>query len=152
MAEETKKAPHVLSKDFKAAEHVRAIHSARGPMLPLADALDAMKDPAFWANVSTRMHANDRIEAMPENGAYFVELMVRATGANWAHVEPVRTVEFVSAESVVAKLKDVKVAWAGPNHKWRVLRESDNVVLKHGFETPEQANEWLAANPKAVAA
>lgn len=147
-----RKVPHVLSKDVKASEHARAIHFAKGPMLPLDEAVNAMKDPAFWANVSTRMHPNDRIEAMPEDGSYFAEFMVRSAGPNWAHVEALRTVAFVSAESVVARVKDLKVEWGGPAHKHRVVRVSDKAVLKHGFDTPEQANEWLAANQKAVAA
>lgn len=150
MSEETRtKVPHVLSKDFKQGEHARGIHFARGPMLPLDDAVAAMKDPAFWANVSTRTHPNDRIEAMPEDGSYFAEFMVRAAGANWAHVELMRAHAFVSAETVVAKIKDVKVEWGGPSHKWRVMRAGQKDPLKTGFDTPELANEWVAANPSA---
>jgi hypothetical protein len=152
MSEATKKAPHVLSKDVKAAEHARAVHFARGPMLPLDEAVAAMRDPAFWANVSTRMHANDRIEAMPEDGSYFAEFMVRSAGPNWAHVEVLRQHAFISAESVVAKAKDAEVNWGGPAHKWRVQRPSDKAVLKSGFDTPDQANSWLAANTQSVTA
>lgn len=144
--------PHVLAKEFRAAEHARAIHAAKGPMLPIADAVKAMKDPAFWANVSTRMHPNDHIEAVPEDGSYFVELFVRSAGPNWAHIEVLREHSFISAASVVEKAKDVKVEWGGPAHKHRVVRISDKAVLKHGFDTPEQANEWLAGNLSAVTA
>lgn len=149
--EQPKKVPHVLSKDFKAAEHARATHFAKGPLLPMDEAVAAMRDPAFWANVSTRMHPNDLIQAMPEDGSYFVEFMVRSAGPNWAHVEPLREKAFISAESVVAKIKDAKVEWGGPAHKWRVMRAGNKEPLKTGFDTPELANEWLAGNAQALA-
>jgi hypothetical protein len=145
-----RKVPHVMSKDVKAAEHMRAIHFAQGPLLPLADAVKAMKDPAFWANVSTRLQPNNRIEAMPEDGSYFVEFMVRSAGPNWAYVEVLREHAFISAETVIAKAKDAEVNWGGPAHKWRVQRPSDKAVLKAGFDTPEQAGSWLAANTQAA--
>lgn len=111
-----------------------------------------LKQPEFWANVAGQLTPRGLIHVEPEDGSFLAELTVRAVGPHWARVEVLRFHRFVSAESLLQKAKDFKVEWGGPAHKNRVKRLSDGAVLKHGFETPEQAAEWLAANQAAMTA
>lgn len=146
---EQKRPAHLLARDFKDAEYVRNIHAA---MPPAGTPMSALKIPEFWSSVAPSLRPNSRIEVMPADGAYFVELIVRSVGPNWARVEVLREKEFISAASLVAKIKDFKVEWGGPSHKHRVVRLSDKEVVKCGFDTPEQAGEWLVANQQAMTA
>lgn len=145
---EKEKAPKLLGKELKEANHVRNVWSAN---VPAGTRLESLSYPEFWANVSARFRPNDRIEIMPPDGAYFAEFIVRSAGPNWAHVEILRVHKFVSAESVVNKAQSHEIKWGSPKTKFRVWRLSDKTVVKDGFDTPEQAAEWVAANEKAVA-
>ena|SRR3990167_3495703 len=143
------KVPHLLARNFKQAEFVRMIWRAT---VPVGTPIEALKEPAYWSNIASLLQPNARIEVMPEDSAYLVEFIVRSAGPNWAHVEMLRSHVFVSAETVVAGAAKVfDVTWGSPHQKFRVQRMSDKEVLRSGFNTKEEANEWLAANLKALA-
>lgn len=147
---EEKRAPKLLGSKFKLeAASVRMTSFALAANGTTAKDL---KQPEYWANVAGQLQARALIHVEPEDGSWLAELTVRAVGPNWVRVEILRFHQFVSAETLLQKAKDFKVEWGGPAHKNRVKRLSDGTVLKHGFETPEQAAEWLAANQAAMTA
>jgi hypothetical protein len=46
----------------------------------------------------------------------------------------------------------MKVTWGGFNHKFQVIRISDNSIIKEGFTTRSEANKWASDHVKALAA
>ena len=46
---------------------------------------------------------------------------------------------------------EFEVGWGGPAHKHRVIRKSDRSPVKTGFDTREQAEQWVRNHMKAVA-
>lgn len=143
------KTPHLRAKDFKGAEFDFPQYKAT---LPIGTPIEALKDPAYWANVAQMMNVPGMIHAMPVDGSYYARLMVRSKGPNWAHVALVEHVKFESAESVVNKAKGFDIAWGTGKSKFKVLRLADKAVMKEGFQTREEAAEWLAANVQAATA
>lgn len=148
--EQPKRAAHLLARNFTLqAESVRLMSFA---IVPVGVSQQTLKDPAFWSSVAHLLKARQRIDVECEDGSWLTELRVCAVGPNWARVQVLRHHAFVSAEALMQKAKDFKVEWGGPSHKNRVVRLSDKQVLQHGFDTPELAAEWLAANHESMTA
>lgn len=105
----------------------------------------------YWAAVAVGFKPGDLIEIHAEDGSFFAELYVRACGRNWAKMALLRKVELEPIEAAVAS-PEFEAAWKGPHRKFAVIRLSDSAIIRDGFETREQAGEYIKSHTKALAA
>lgn len=117
---------------------------------------DALLDPKFWAHYSVNSNIVIRpghlIECYAEDGAYFMELLVRDTSRGGIRVVELRRVVFDKVEEVAESFEDHEIKWQGSKIKWAVIRKSDRKKLNDGFEEKDQATQWLRDHRKAFAA
>lgn len=133
----------ILKNRLTEAEFTRVVWTASPEQgTTLAD----MVKPEYWAHVAKYLKPGFRIEVMPEDGAWFAELYVRAVKEQAAVVHVLRAVTFDEAEPASADAQSYYAKFCGPVAKWRVMRKSDNHVMAEGLETRPQAEQWIADN------
>ena len=140
-------APRLAQAEFK-----RNYWSA---VLEAGTTVEEIQEPMYWSYVGTKLRQFDRIEAIEESGAYFVELLVTACDRNWANVFVLQVHELAKKGALVSPSKpdeSFKVEWAGPHHKWRIVRTADNEVIRKEFQTEAEAAAWLADHRKGQSA
>lgn len=112
---------------------------------------EALLDDAYWAHIADKLRPMDRIEVLPEDGAYFAELIVRASGRQFANVIELRKVR-LDTSAVASPDGRYDVQWKGPHHKFAVVRISDKTPMQTGFENKVDAFTWLSQNLHSLAA
>ncbi|HNP14963.1 MAG TPA: hypothetical protein PKI99_00680 [Terrimesophilobacter sp.] len=130
---------HLNENLMKLAEFGRVIYLAAPPA---GTALEAMLKPDYWAHVGYKLKPGDRIEVVPEDMAFFAELFVRDAGRLFAHMHVIRHEEFAERGSSVS-VGEYSVGWGGPVHRFRVIRDSDGAVVKHGFADRDAALRFI---------
>jgi hypothetical protein len=73
-----------------------------------------------------------------------VDALVQASDRNWAKIAILSRHEFNRAKPEEAD-PEMAVEWAGPQHKWRVVR-NDGEVLSKGHVTRDIADEWAKSH------
>lgn len=111
---------------------------------------DVLKD-AYWSLVGYKFKPGDLVEVHAEDGSYFAELYVRAAGRNWAKMALLRKID-LEPVAVAIGSPEFEATWKGPHRKFSVVRLSDNQIIKDGYETREQAIEYIKSHVKAMAA
>jgi hypothetical protein len=129
----------IIAPQFKEAEYIRRVWCA-SPEKGVT--VEDMLVPSFWAHVAKQLRPGDRIEAVGNDGSWFVELFVRSASGNDARVAVLRAVK-LDQEVPAVESDDYEIKYRG-NAKWSVVRKSDKAVLIDGQDTKEQAAEWLA--------
>lgn len=99
-----------------------------------------------WAHLARSLKQGDRIEAESEDGTWLAELLVRDSGSNWAKVHILRAYRLDTAapERRSTILAGHSVKWGGPRVKYRVIRDSDQKVLRERCTTEGEAYAWLS--------
>lgn len=138
----------IIEGRFQDASFARNIWSV---VLPHDVPFEDLENPAFWAHVVRKLRVMDRIEVYREDGTEWAELLVTLTDRVSAKVVVLNR---VSLEKAIAEDVDPEYAigWAGPHHKYRVVRISDKQVVQAGFASADAAQKWLAEYTKALAA
>lgn len=111
---------------------------------PAGATVEAMLNPASWVHMARRLSPRDRIEVMPEDGAWmadFVVLYKDTVGASLFLLQ-----KWDLTKVTVESKDDYFVKWQSPATKYAVFRASDKTVVKNGFETEAQAQEWKLTN------
>jgi hypothetical protein len=140
---------HLNMARFREASFERTVWAAT----PEAGvALDSLLDPAYWAHVAKRLKPWDWIEVRAEDGAYWALLLVIDASATSAKVQVLHRVELQAVKPEDAPAAPFKADWGGPTHKHRVLRLSDKQVMKTGFATKDEAEQWIKSHMRAMAA
>lgn len=111
---------------------------------------DILKEE-YWAAVAYMFKPCDIIEVHAEEGSYYAELYVRASGRNWAKVAVLNKTALEPIEAQVTR-PEFEVLWKGPARRFSAIRVSDGEILKDGFETREQAVDYIKDHTRAVAA
>ncbi len=131
-------------QNFDLAEQYRMVFRAN---IPAGVSLDRVMEPDYFKHVASQVKPGYRIEAMPADGAWFAELLVRKTSKEEVHswlllsVDLNAQVEAAQAIGMDATAYEVKFGGA---HKWRVIRLADKEVIHHGEPTEADAKAWLA--------
>ncbi len=131
------------------AEYKRTIHM----VTPEAGTkIEAMLDPTYWRHVARLLKPLDRLEVMPEDGAWYAELMVIFTAQNEVKVKQLSFIELdaVDVDAIVTDTHEVK--WRGPSAKFGVVNTKTGEVLKDGFADKQLAASYMAEHLKALAA
>jgi hypothetical protein len=117
---------------------------------------DALLDSKYWAHYSVnpnlQLQPGNFIYVMPEDGTYFMELLVRSTYRGGVNVKELRRVIFDKADEASGEVNEHEFRWSGPSLKWRVIRKLDKRELVNGLPNKEAAQEWLRNHLKAIAA
>lgn len=142
------KAPLIANR-FKLAEYVRQVwHITPRP----EDGPDCLSDPGWYAHVSRQMKRGDKIEVEAEDGSWYAEGKVMDTGSFGAKVALTLGPVKLTNDAVIEAPDEFEVKWAGPHAKYRVVRRTDNKVLKDQCQTQEEAATWIKSHRKAMAA
>ena len=140
----------ILPARFKAEAQVANDWSA---VVEAGTAFDQVKDdPAFWSHVQRFVRVGDIIHVRADDGAYYARLYVRATGAQGLTVEVLEYHDFSKLKTVSDDDAEFDVEWAGPHHKFRIVRKADKAVVQSGFDTKPAAIAAMAGLFKAKAA
>ena len=145
VAEADKKTPQLQLVNFKQAEQIRNIWHVQAN---IGVTQEQFLDETYWAHVAKMLRAGDRIEIMPEDNAYFAELMVLATGRLYAQVELMRFVTFDKPSPQAGAAAEFRIDWGGSISKYRVLRNDD--VLSENHETEKAAYRWRDSHIDAL--
>lgn len=142
------KTPHKLTTDrFKSAEYVRNVFAVTpSGDTPFGDLLK----PEYWAHIAAQLHITDRLEVIPEDGTFFAELIVTSVSRNSASVRVLRKIDLAGSKEVKTPASDFDVRHCGIKAKFRITRKSDKAIIKEGFDTYEQANNYLTEYLKTV--
>lgn len=142
--------PKLLPARFKAAVQVSNDWSA---VVEAGTPFDQIKDDqAFWSHVQRVIRVGDIVNVRADDGAYFARLYARAVGAQGVKVEVLEYHDFSKLESVTDETDDFKVEWAGPHHKFRIVRVADAVVMQSGFNDKPTALAAMTGLVKKKAA
>ena len=117
---------------------------------------EAVLDSKYWAHYSVnpnlQMNPGDMILVKPEDGTYFMELIVRSRYRGGVNTKELRRVVFDKVDDTSEETKDYEIKHSGRNLKWRVLRKSDRRELVSALPTREAAQEWLKGHLNSLAA
>lgn len=104
--------------------------------------------PKFWNHVSRKLRVMAKVAVMPKDGAWYGEFLVTYVNGLEARVEQLL---FKSLEDVKpTDDSDYVVKWISPPCKFGVIRKSDKVMVKDGFEKKSDAEAWAKSNEKAL--
>ncbi len=114
----------------------------------------ASLDAVFWTHVSMKRRPLSRVTVMPEDGAWYQELLgvvadgrdVRMKELGFWELEDTSDVNFKDDSG------ELRIEWGGPKHLWRVLRNSDNMILAKNLATRGDASHWVSVNTRRSAA
>lgn len=124
---------------------------------PEADTpVDALLDPKYWAHYAVShsivIRPGDRIEAYPDDGTYFAELIVRDVSRAGIRVAELRRKVFDKTENVGEVIDGHEIKYQGTRVKWAVIRIADRKRISEGHAEKQQAYDWLRQHGKAFAA
>lgn len=122
------------------AEHFRTVRFAR---VDNNVTIEDILKPLFWTHCSGTIKAGDRVEIMPQDGSWYAEFMVMATGTTWSRVVLLQKFELDKAPPSPLQLADYDISYGSPTTKHRVLDKATRQVIKDGFETKEAAQKFI---------
>lgn len=118
------------------------------------DTPESLLDPKYWVHVARQLRPDDRVEVIAFDRSWFAEVLVVEVGAGGFGGARVAFVIEPTALSNTANLDqpaENEVRWGGPKLKWQAVRIRDKKVLQDGFETKDEAADWIAERSKLAA-
>lgn len=109
-------------------------------------------DPKYWVHVSRMLRGGDKIEILAETNEWYAEAIVLDSGAYGAKIAYVVGPIRLTNEAEIDVPEDYEIKWSGPHTKFRVIRKSDNKMLRDQFTSKEEASSWVRAHRQAMAA
>ena len=99
----------------------------------------------FWTHYHKQIRPMDIVTAMREDGAWEAWLRVMFVSPAGVKMEIMFSKEYDTIdEQEAATLSDIyDVKWGGPSAKFRVIRLSDNTVIKDGFHPKSEAFAYI---------
>lgn len=137
---------------FRQAEYLNTTWQAlaENGMMP-----EDLLSPDSWGLVASLLKPFDLVRVIADDASWWAEYLVLDANALWAKVRLLRRVDTKEAvESIDGQLPesgDYKIVLRGIK-KWSVVRKGDNAIIKEGLATREDADTYLAAHLKAMAA
>lgn len=115
---------------------------------------EALLDHKYWAHYSVnpnlQMKPGDIILAKPDDGAFFMELLVRSLYRGGVHVVELRRKSFDKLDMQPGEdFGEYEVKYSGPRYKWNVVRKADKQRMTEGHELKDGAIAWLREHMKA---
>lgn len=128
-------------KNFALVGFHNAHHSF---VMPVMHNNDDIKNPTYWANCTRSVKAGDFITVRKADHSYIAQLYVRSVEQNYGLIMFVIYEHNLSGQKLNASQSadEFEIGFA-PAHKHRILRKGTREVLAKGFDTKEQAEEYL---------
>ena len=118
----------------------------------LSHTIEDLSNPAYWAHMAAQLTPYDHIEVRAEDGAWIANLIVIQVDRSWAKVVLVSKYDLLETETLPSNIAQHKVEWKGPQHRFAVIRLVDQVTVRNGFQTKEEANAWMREHEKVISA
>jgi hypothetical protein len=135
--------PALHPRFLTAAEHVRTTYVAT---IPQGVEPEDLEKPTFWSHLGYRFRPWDRIEAIAEDGRFYVELLVLSANATDAHVITLNKRKLQAVHSGEGDLLREHTISHTPATNWRVVRKSDKREVASGLNSRDDAITWLTTN------
>lgn len=134
--------PDVLGNDF--ARSVWCVTPPNGSRP------EDLVDPRAFTPSSHFFKPGDIIEAMPADGSWWAQLIVRNAERGAVKTGLIHAVDFEDAaiptESVGG---DLEIRWRGPKLRFGVVRKSDNQILRENLTTRLDAHAWAVEHQRS---
>jgi hypothetical protein len=133
------------------AETRRTVYRAD---LPVGTQIDDLSVPAFLARIGARfpnIRAGDRVEFWEEMGAFVVDAVITHVSNLGISVVLLKGAQLgdVSAAGAAAPIQvGLNVKYLGTHLMWCAMRGEE--VLKPGFKTQGEANQWITSYSKTT--
>jgi hypothetical protein len=118
----------------------------------LGTTVEDVMDPQYWAHMAAMLKPYDRIEVRVDDGSWLLELIVTGCDRSWAKVHLLQRYELTTADVAQTQSAKYEVAWKGPQHKWVVIRLSDQMMIKSELGSKNIAYTWMLDFEKSAAA
>jgi len=105
--------------------------------------LEDILDPAFWAHMAAQLKPYDHIEARADDGTWVADLVVLGCDRTWAKVALKAKYNLTTKDVSLSQAHKHTVEWKGPQHRFAVVRTSDSVMVKSGFQEKGDAALWV---------
>ncbi len=133
--------------DLHFTEHRQPFHTVTAPVGTTRE--DVLK-PEFWNHVAKRIGPMAEIRIMPKDGAWYGVYLVTYADKIRVRVHELSFHNLDAATPEDLEDSDRYIKWSGPVAKFRVIRKSDDVVLKEGLGSKVEAMKWMVADSKAA--
>lgn len=144
------RSPKLAVADFGLAEHILTQHVVKAEA---GLTLDDVMRPQYWSHVAAQLKPMSLIHVYSKDGSFYALLTVRHCTRIEAIVEPVLVKEFKALERLAqSEGREFITRYGSAASGWQVLRAADKQLVKDGFDTERQAQEWLDGHLKALAA
>ena len=121
--------------------------------------LEQVLEPSFFGHIAKKIALLDIIEVIPQDNSYFAELLVTGKADDRVTVTLLRHIPL--AEQTKAKTQgttsariaedDLEVKYRGPIAKHTVWVKSTHEIIKEGFDTADEAKNFLSAYVNGLA-
>ena len=145
-AQEPAQLPVLPVNLVKFAEFVRHVFHVS---VPAAHSPKDMLQRDYWKHFAGNLKAGNKIEMLWEDRTLYAEAIVLEADAHGATIRFVQGPVRLDAVEVGEANSDYEVKWAGPHHKFKVIRTSDGEVMESGFGTKDEAMRFIASTLKA---
>jgi hypothetical protein len=106
----------------------------------------------YWVHASAHLRMFDTIAVMPQNGAYYAELLVTnvITTSTGVKIPSLKVLMHIELKEVAAPAPEPEVGevhatdtysveWKGPAHRFCIIRKSDRALVEKGIAKKEDA-------------
>ena len=124
----------------KPAEFLRNILAAT---VPFGVTVEDVQEGKYWNHIAKALHVSDRIEVVAEDGSFFAELYVTSVMLGRATVKLLRTVDLTEEVKQPAQESELEVKYRGQISKHTVQFRGTKEIIKDGFGTQAEAQQWL---------
>jgi len=138
---------------FHLSEHYQQNYVA---VVPQGTDPRSLEDPAFFANVAFMCRPSGKIFVECEDGTWLADMYVRSVGPQFVMAKILQVWDLADYKPIEASETPTiragyRVDWSNRHTKWRVVRESDNAIVRDKEESRESAEAWLNEHLKALA-
>jgi hypothetical protein len=127
-----------------------SVYSTMFARVPMGTTDEDLERPEFWAHVAQRCPKEGRVYVKPKDGGWVAELEIRLVTGTGV-VMQVLTKHELAPISYGSVMSEYLVAWLDNTEKFQVIRLSDKVVMETGFNSQEDANDWISRNTQRAA-
>lgn len=148
MSDSQKRLVQLDPQRMRLAEFVRrdwAVNAEEGTSI--SDVLE----PGYWAHKAAELNIYDHVEVRLETGEWVLELLVTGCGRNWAKMHLLHKHDLESTDTELPTAQKHFVKWKGAEHKYCVIRLSDNEVIFKGISDKAEASAQLKSYELATA-
>ena len=130
---------------LKLADYVRNLFNL---IVPVGTTRKDVLNPRFWEHVAKKLAINDRIEIMPQDSSYFMEVIVTNVDRQRVAVAELRYLDLDDVETPnnapdANEDSMYEYKYRGPNLKHCIMHKIDGSALKEGCTSKADAIEWL---------